>query len=173
MKKKIIALLITGTMLLSPLTVMADEKDDRIAELEAQVAEMQLTIDDLQKQLEEALTKLSSGNTDEKFIEDVKVAITGTVGDGEFITDVTFTDGDLCVYVDLMQSDPAPFTYEDLALTRTSSITDAILDLSEYYNSWNTVTVDFGTLGHIRNDKTNVADNGYGLYFESINFVLE
>lgn len=36
---------------ISPFCVLADEKDDRIAELEAQVAEMQRTIDDLTARL--------------------------------------------------------------------------------------------------------------------------
>ena len=60
MKKKLIALLITGTMVAAPVFVHADEKDDRIAELEAQVA-------DLQKQLYEALAKNPSSTNQEAY----------------------------------------------------------------------------------------------------------
>lgn len=66
MNKKLIALLIAGTMLMSPIAVYADEKDDRIAELEAQVAEMQATIDNLTAQLEST----KSTNQDEYKIGD-------------------------------------------------------------------------------------------------------
>ena len=60
MKKKLIALLVAGTMVMAPVCVHADEKDDRIAELEAQVA-------DLQKQLEEALAKVPSSTNQEEY----------------------------------------------------------------------------------------------------------
>lgn len=60
MKKKIIALFIAGTMAITPVCVRADEKDDRIAELEAQVA-------DLQKQLEEALAKNPASTNQEEY----------------------------------------------------------------------------------------------------------
>ena len=61
MKKKLIAMAMTGTLLLSPCTsVFADEKDDKIAELEAQIVEMQETIDDLQTQLADVLSKYQS-----------------------------------------------------------------------------------------------------------------
>ena len=60
MRKKLIALLVAGTMVMAPVCVHADEKDDRIAELEAQVA-------DLQKQLEEALSKVPSSTNQEEY----------------------------------------------------------------------------------------------------------
>lgn len=52
MKKKML-LFTFATLLTAPVTLSADSKDDRIAELEAQVEEMQATIDQLTKQLEE------------------------------------------------------------------------------------------------------------------------
>lgn len=50
MKKRCLLLMLVCS-LTYPVTAFADEKDDRIAELEAQVEEMQATIDDLQAQL--------------------------------------------------------------------------------------------------------------------------
>lgn len=65
MKKKIFVLLLTGTLVLSASPpVFADEKDDKIEQLEAQIVEMQKTIDDLQKQLDEASPKNKSTSQD-------------------------------------------------------------------------------------------------------------
>lgn len=61
MKKELFALLLAGTLVLSSSApVFADEKDDKIAELENQIVEMQKTIDELQKQLDEAKTSSES-----------------------------------------------------------------------------------------------------------------
>lgn len=54
MKKRMTAILLAAGLAAFPLTVFADEKDDKIAQLEQQIADMQETIDDLQKQLDEA-----------------------------------------------------------------------------------------------------------------------
>lgn len=55
MKKKLIAALLSGTLILAPcISVLADEKDDKIAELEEQIVELQKTIDELQSKLEKA-----------------------------------------------------------------------------------------------------------------------
>lgn len=51
MNKRIIAFAASSFLLLSSIPVYADDKDDRIAELENQVQEMQTVIDDLQSQL--------------------------------------------------------------------------------------------------------------------------
>ena len=65
MKKKLFALLLAGTLVLSSSApVFADEKDDKIAELENQIVEMQKTIDELQKQLDEAKTSSESTSQD-------------------------------------------------------------------------------------------------------------
>ena len=54
MKKKLIATLLTLSLVAVPFTpVLADAKDDRIAELEAQVTDLQETIEKLEKELEE------------------------------------------------------------------------------------------------------------------------
>lgn len=69
----------------------------------------------------------------EECIETVKTAITGTVGQGEVIKDVTLKDKDLCVYVDLSSATPQiQIPLDALAMSRTSSITDKILELEQY-----------------------------------------
>lgn len=65
MKKRIFAILLASTLILSSSPpVFADEKDDKIEQLEAQIAEMQGTIDELQKQLDEALSGAKSTSQD-------------------------------------------------------------------------------------------------------------
>lgn len=106
------------------------------------------------------------------FLKDVKSAIQDDIGEGESIKDVTIENGNLYVYVDISNVDPTPLTMEDLALSRASSITDAILELTQYDNEWNTITIDFNDLGYIKNSKENILDNGYGRYFPVEQFVL-
>lgn len=72
MKKKLITLLLC-TMLAATSTVpvLADEKDDKIAELEAQVADLQKTVEELQAEL----SKYTEGTTQEEY----KIGETWTV----------------------------------------------------------------------------------------------
>lgn len=116
----------------------------------------------------------SVGDSADKFVEEVKTAIQGAISSkDESITDVVLQNSDLCVYIDFSEKDPAPLTLEDLALARTSSITDAILELKDYDSLWETITVDFGATGHITNSKENLETNGAGRYFPADDFKLE
>lgn len=111
---------------------------------------------------------------EDKFVEDVKSEIAGAVGEGEIIVDVILKDDDLCVYVDLSSTvQQLPIPLEDLAIARTCSITDEILELVQYKELWKTITIDFGELGYIQNGKDNIKNDGYGEYFSSENFKLE
>ena len=120
----------------------------------------------------------SDGQTNDvsadKFVEEVKTVIQGAISSKtETITDVVLENGDLCVYVDFSKADPSPLTLEDLALSRTSSITDAILELKDYDKLWETITVDFGDVGHITNSKTDMKNGGFGRYFPVEDFKIE
>lgn len=109
----------------------------------------------------------------DNFVADVKDVIQGAIGSNEVITDVVLKDEDLCVYVDFSNADPSPLTLEDLALSRTSSITDAILELKDYDSLWETITVDFGEVGHITNNKADIQTGMGGRYFPGENFKLQ
>ena len=111
----------------------------------------------------------------DKFISEVKEVIQGAIGsEDESITDVVLKDGDLHITVDLSKANPEPLTIEDLAISRTGSITDAILELADYDNQWNTITVDFGDVGKVVCDKDSIKENeAGGRYFPSENFTLE
>ena len=72
MKKKLIATLLTLSLVAVPFTpVLADEKDDRIKELETQVTEMQKTINDLTAEL----AKYTEGTSQDEY----KIGDTWTV----------------------------------------------------------------------------------------------
>lgn len=111
-------------------------------------------------------------NADE-YISKVKTEIQKSVASDEKILSVSLNNKELLIKVDLSQSDPTPLTIEDLAITRTSSITDSILKLSEYYDLWDVIIVDFGAIGKISNNKDDIKSNGYGNYFPSSGFILE
>lgn len=116
----------------------------------------------------------TGGVSADKFVEEVKTAIQGAISSKtEAITDVVLENGDLCIYVDFSKADPSPLTLEDLALSRTSSITDAILELKDYDELWETITVDFGDVGHITNSKTDMKNSGFGRYFPAEDFKIE
>ena len=51
MKRRMIAGLLCGLIAAAPITALADSKDDRIAELESEVAALQETVADLKEQL--------------------------------------------------------------------------------------------------------------------------
>ena len=123
----------------------------------------------------DAVNSTGQQATSDKFVEDVKTAISGAIdSDNEAITDVVMKDKDLCVTVDLSKADPNPLTIEDLAISRTGSITDAILELTDYDDEWNTITVDFGDVGKVVCDKDSIKENDAGgRYFPSENFTLE
>lgn len=71
-------------------------------------------------------------------------------------------DNDSCITDDLGKADPSPLTIEDLAISRTSSITDAILELADYDTQWNTITVDFGDICKVVCDKEDIKENEAG-----------
>ena len=104
------------------------------------------------------------------FISEVKAAIDGAIGEGEAISDVVLNNNDLCVVVDFTNADPAPLTLGDLAWSRASSITDAILTFAEYDELWETITIDFGETGKVVCNKSDVVSTEYGRYIPSTIF---
>lgn len=106
------------------------------------------------------------------FIKAVEEASKGNLGEGETLEEITLYNGDLCLAVDLGDLSKASVPAEELAYSRVSSLTDAILELENFEHLWETITVDFGDLGEVVNDKDNMKDDGYGKYFDSAKFQL-
>lgn len=97
----------------------------------------------------------------------------GALGENESLTDVSLNDRTLLIKLDFSKADPAPITMDDLILSRTGSITDAILDLTDYEELWDFITCDFGEAGKITNGKDNIVMTPVGKAFDSANFVIE
>lgn len=101
------------------------------------------------------------------FVKTIEKEISGSVGDGEKITNVTFDGRNLEIDVDISNASPTLLTPEDLAETRASSITDSILDLDDrYYNTWESITLNFKNIGDITFTKDDIKTNGFGMYFD-------
>lgn len=61
-----------------------------------------------------------------------------------------------------------------IAETSVSDITDPILDLAdEYFNAWDTMTLNFGEYGHATFSKSDVAANAVGKYFSYEGNILQ
>jgi len=61
-----------------------------------------------------------------------------------------------------------------IAETSVSEITDPILDLGdEYFNAWDTITLDFGEYGRATFSKADVAANAVGRYFSYEGDILQ
>ena len=100
-------------------------------------------------------------------INAVEEAIEGQVGNDEKITGVAFDGKDITITVDISGADTSLFSAEEIAESRMSSITDAILKLdNSYFNSWETITLDFGSTGKATLDKSMIKDEGIGKYFD-------
>lgn len=119
------------------------------------------------KQVTDDVDESAGTVTSDELIAAVKEAIEGQIGKGEKYSDISFDGKNLTVKVDLSGADTSILTRELIAESRTSSITDGILQLDDkYYNTWNAMTIDFGDIGSISFDKSAVKDGGLGRYVE-------
>lgn len=102
----------------------------------------------------------------DQLIADVTEAIQGAVGSSEKITGVTFDGSDLKITVDESNADTSILPVSLIAEGSVASISDEILALDDaHYNTWTTVTIDFGEVGSITMDKSIVKNEGFGRYF--------
>ncbi len=133
------------------------------------------TVDDTTSQ--NASTENQNGlcvTTTDIFLEEVKYIINDLVEQDEKIQNVKLENGILYIFIDLSSVDTQWLTYEDIMISRTSAITDVILELTQYENMWNAITVDYGVHGYICNEKANKQRNEYGFYFfPSAQFEIE
>ena len=121
---------------------------------------------------EETISSAPTQLSTDEFISEVSLAISDAISsEDESIDSVSLENGDLHICVTL--GDPSPFSYEDLMISRTSSITDKILNFKSCFDLWETITVDFGEHGYIQNGHDNIQDDGYGSYFIQENFVIQ
>lgn len=116
----------------------------------------------------------SSGESVGAFIQEIRSTISGSVGEDESITDVSLSDGNVCIVVDLSETDTSVLSIEDIAVSRAGSITDAFLDISGFDDLWDSITLDFGDVGKITVDKDRIETNEYGdRFFDESQFILK
>lgn len=86
-------------------------------------------------------------------------------------------DKNLSIVVDLTHANDnakIQLPLDTIAETSVSEITDPILNLGdEYYNAWDTITLDFGEYGHATFSKADVAANAAGKYFSYDGDILQ
>ncbi len=133
---------------------LTDEPEEPIAEAEPE------------EEAEETSNEITEEVTPEQFIADVQNMIQGDVGSGETITDVKLDGGKLYVYVDFSDGDFSTFSAAEIARSRTSSITDDILTLDKYDSLWDSIVIDFGSIGYVENSQDAIKDEGYGRFFD-------
>lgn len=147
------------------------------AENEANVEkpkEADTNTDSQEKKTDEKESSTDENTSEDEFLKDTKKAAkAGVNSNNQKIKKVKLKKRDLCIYVDLSNTDPEPLTIEDVAWTLAGSITDEVLELEQYYSMWDTITVDFGEVGFIKNSKDEIQNDGYGNYFPAENFNLE
>lgn len=88
------------------------------------------------------------------------------------ITKVKLKNKDLCVYIDISKSDTF-LPMENYAKIVNISITDNILTLKGYDDLWETITIDFGEIGKIKNNKVDMDTTQEGVRHFVGNPILE
>ena len=157
MKKKLIALILTFLMAASSVGCAGDNAAANPSTEPSQEVSPSLP--------PEPSPTVESLSPDE-FVQAVKDAIDGDVGEGESILDVQLDGDELIVFVDISGANvPDGFTLSDIAKSRFSSITDDILELEGCDDLWEKITVDFGDVGYATGGKADVVDSIYGRYF--------
>jgi len=104
----------------------------------------------------------------EQFVDQVWDVFADSVCEYELISDVRIKDKNLIIKVDLPElTDTENMSVQEITINSTSSIADPILDLTEYYDLWDSITVDFGSLGYSTNTKANITGDNFP-YFKNI-----
>lgn len=119
-----------------------------------------------------AATKTKTTNTsiqtkEDKYLSELKEAVDYAIGVSEKVEKVTLKDRKLTIIVDISKANDGAkvkFPLEDIALSRASSITDAVLELDTSY--WDTIVVDFGKYGALTRTTKDIVNSSYGKYFE-------
>lgn len=105
----------------------------------------------------------------DELIDAVRDITSDSLGEGEEFTDINFDEDSRClsIDVDIPFDEDSAIPAKDIEAARVSSITDEILKLgSEYYNTWETISVSFANEDKIVLNKAMIRNSGYGYYFE-------
>ena len=118
----------------------------------------------------------STGNetvSSKELVSAVKKALDGEIAPDEKLYDVTFEGNNLTLNVEII-GDTSIHAKKLVAKASITQLTNPILDLdNKYFNTWETITLDFGDVGKIVLDKSMVKDEGLGKYFEYSDDILK
>ena len=122
---------------------------------------------------ETSVSEVTTEGASVDIVEKAKEILPDYVTPGVEIANVELKDKELYITVDLSKYS-GQFSLDAVAEAAVSEITDPILSLDEsYYNSWDTITLNFGEQGHVTFDKSTVKDDGAGKYFSYEGNILQ
>lgn len=101
----------------------------------------------------------------------ISKAIKDQIAEGEKIKNITVKNSDVTIDVDLSKSlDDIKLPDSELAISRASSITDAILSLPDKQEKlWNKITLNFKGIGTVTRTKKDIKTNEYDMKYFEIN----
>lgn len=105
----------------------------------------------------------------ETSIETITEWVEGGLGIDEQITEVTLVDRVLTIDVDLSNVDELyPGYITDLATERASSITDNILDSTDFDAEWDSINIGFSDIGYFVFTKDDIETNEYDMRYMNV-----
>lgn len=111
-------------------------------------------------------------NREDVFLKEITSAIKGSIGSDERFTGVTLNGKNVTFTIDISEADTSILPLKYIAESRTGSVTDAFLEITEYDDLWDSVTVDFGNTGAVTLYKNDIEVNEYNMrYFDSFKYV--
>ena len=106
------------------------------------------------------------------FLNEIKSALEGQLGSNEYYTNIALNGMNVYIGIDISNADTSLLPRKYIAEGTTCSVTDAFLDITEYDDLWDSVTLDFGNSGVVTLYKTDIEVNEYNLrYFNSLKYI--
>ncbi len=96
--------------------------------------------------------------------ETVYLIFEESIGENEEITDVTYENNTINVYMDI--TNVQTVDENGFAISWASTITDAILAYPELDNYWNSIKIIYKDIGYIELNKSMIVDSVYGRYMD-------
>ena len=117
---------------------------------------------------EESSKKSSSTTSTVSDEQALRAKVLFNIGEHDKMQSLTLTDKNL--YIKITIFNDTDLSDADIASSRCSSITDALLEV----DAWDTVTIDFGAaIGKVTMNRSQAVDDGYGKYFRSEEFLKQ
>ncbi|WP_314882537.1 hypothetical protein [Filifactor alocis] len=149
--KKLLSILMVTCLTLSMVACGdAEKQTEPVEETTQEATQTQEETEEPQKPTEEM-----------KSIEDYKKIVGMCVGESDKITDLSIDAEKGLININLELGDPAPLTYEDLASSRISSITDKLVD----DKAIQTIYISVKGVGDVELLNSQACTNEYGMKY--------